>query len=323
MNIELPEGLKEIHEGAFCNTGFTEINFPSTITFFGNETFKGCEKLVSIKFTSPSNTSMNMFENCPKLSYVSLSNSMQMIESYTFKKCEKIVRITLPEDMRIVKTNAFEGCSGIEILEIPQKVCILEPLFISGCNRLKSITVHPRNTHFIIDQGALMTYSKNRLILYPALCQNRNFTIPDEIVLFDDKAFAGVNYLKTIILPDNIKFMSIKHAFVDCTSVDQIIYSGTEELRHNMLFFLKGRIRKVVAPYAYRFNNLGGLMITDRTGEFIPEPTPTVKIIVKKSYTAAYIGILITLTLMISIIVIVIKVTSMPVKTPDALLQNS
>lgn len=317
-SIDLPSSLRSIGESAFKNTGLTDITLPESITEFGDELFRDCQKLQTVNFTSSGNVSISMFHNCQSLAYVFLSKTQMQISSNAFKECKKIVRIRLPEGLKVIKSFAFEDCENLESIEIPENVEIIDPNFAKKCRKVKSITVHPRNQHFIIHQNALFTSDFKRLILYPPLCQERNFSIPEEVSSFDDNVFSSVTYLRTVILPTHINFISIKHAFIDCTSLETIIYEGTEEIRDNLFYFLKGRVTRVYAPYAYPKETLGGLVITERTGQKLPDRTPTPLKVVKKNYKPIYVAASITFVLMISIIIFVIKVTTVQVKKPDA-----
>lgn len=51
--VSLPEGLEEIHEEAFIESGLTNILLPSTVTYIGKDAFKDCKGLTSVTVLNP------------------------------------------------------------------------------------------------------------------------------------------------------------------------------------------------------------------------------------------------------------------------------
>ena len=44
--VTLPDGVREIREKAFANSGLQEITIPESVTFIADDAFSGCDNLV-------------------------------------------------------------------------------------------------------------------------------------------------------------------------------------------------------------------------------------------------------------------------------------
>ena len=88
--VNLTEGLQEIHTGAFMNTtSLKKVNLPEGLLSIESEAFKNCESLEKIIFPS----------------------SLQWIADYAFYGT-KLKYICLPEDLEAVSNGAFGGNVG-------------------------------------------------------------------------------------------------------------------------------------------------------------------------------------------------------------------
>lgn len=103
------------------------------------------------------------FQNCNRLTSVTIPDSVTSIGNYTFFYCTGLTSITIPDSVTSIGKETFKGCSGLTSVEIPNSVtsirdgvfynCIgltsvtigngvesIGKLTFSGCNRLTSVT---------------------------------------------------------------------------------------------------------------------------------------------------------------------------------------
>ena len=92
--VNLPEGITEIGNSAFCNVYFTEINLPSTLKSIGNDAFKYCNDLVSISIPEGV-TSIGdyVFRNCQNLQKIELPNSLNRMGNRIIQNCQSLTAI--------------------------------------------------------------------------------------------------------------------------------------------------------------------------------------------------------------------------------------
>ncbi len=92
-NIEIPETVTKISNGAFVNTGIKRVVFNKKV----KEISAGC------------------FRNCSKLKEVTLPNGLESIEDYMFKNCKNLEWVAIPSSVKQIKCNAFEDCGKVTI----------------------------------------------------------------------------------------------------------------------------------------------------------------------------------------------------------------
>ena len=153
-NITFPTSIEIIDVKAFSNTGFIEIEIPSSITEIHEYAFSDCKLLQ--KFTFEENSQLRqlglyVFQNCPKLETVYIENShfiteigallnIERTHLYFFPPASKIKYFTFPQGVKNMDPAAFYGCSNIVNILFPDDS--LEAISIdgfSGCTHLKFI----------------------------------------------------------------------------------------------------------------------------------------------------------------------------------------
>lgn len=95
--IQLPNTLTEIDDGAFKHSSLERIIIPSSVTKMGYSVFYACESLQSVV----------------------LPDNLTEIDSSTFGFCKSLKHITLPRDLKTVNREAFEN-TGIEEIYLPE-----------------------------------------------------------------------------------------------------------------------------------------------------------------------------------------------------------
>lgn len=183
-SITIPEGYTDIggkwdtyNKGAFINfTSLTTVKLPSTLTYLGSASFKGCTSLATIN----------------------LPNGLTFLGAEAFYGCSSLKSIVLPDSLTAVGANnsytsgtsnyggAFRGCTSLESVTLPSNLKSIECYTFSGCTALKSIELPSGLTSIGYDA---FSYSGLESINLPGLCTS-----------IESNAFAGTN-LKSVILP--------------------------------------------------------------------------------------------------------------------------
>lgn len=130
--VSLPEGLKQINQGAFYYSFVEEVNFPSTLqgisnqAFYGSHirevdmpddlTWMGTEVFEEAYWLTRANLPKNLetipeetFNNCNYLNNVVLPEKLETVNRYAFHECHRLQTI-LPDGLKTVGVRAFEGC---------------------------------------------------------------------------------------------------------------------------------------------------------------------------------------------------------------------
>ncbi|MBE6381992.1 MAG: hypothetical protein E7049_03135 [Lentisphaerae bacterium] len=112
----LPQSVTQIGDDAFAGCKFKGIILPSTLSELSYEAFEGCEKLTQVILgTGLSTINDQSFYYVPKLSTVTLPQSVEYIESCAFEECGmKTSTIYYPRSAGRHR-HAFEDCPAKKI----------------------------------------------------------------------------------------------------------------------------------------------------------------------------------------------------------------
>ena len=251
--VTLPEGLVGINGHAFNSClSLKSVNFPSTLETIDDYAFSGCNNLTSdiilpegltnlgacaffectkIQRAYIPSTVVNFrgggnFENCVKLSIVQFGNGITEIPTGMFSGCISLKTVVLPESVQIIYTNAF-GHTALERLHIPQNVEYINS-YVFDTTVMKNISVDYRNTHFRIDNNALVSYDGTRLIRIISTAVGEEYCIPYGVETLDGKAMESCANLRVVYIPTTVN--KIDYAcFQNCPNLETIYYDGTME----------------------------------------------------------------------------------------------
>ncbi len=262
-SLTLGNGLRHIGEFAFywCSAIKT-LTLPDSVKEIGHSAFSGCVRLSDLDLGSSLSTiAPYAFADCSSLKNVTVPNSVRSIGACAFYNCTSIESMTLPfvgeaKDgdgalhfgyifgatssytgngsyvprtlKKVVLTNAilvedfaFYKCSGIESITLPVTVFYIGEGAFSGCVSLSEI---------VIPDG-LATLGQDAFLG----CESLKYTESDGALYLGnmhDPRLVLVAVKDTNItscrIDSQVKFI-YDGAFKLCTSLKEVIYSGTRE----------------------------------------------------------------------------------------------
>ncbi|MBD5425650.1 MAG: leucine-rich repeat protein [Bacteroides sp.] len=141
--IEIPNSVCKLEEYAFGNSGLRHVTLPLGLTDYGFDikVFKDCQNLESAIIPSSSGLSvlpMGTFRNCPKLTSVSLPNSIKTIGGRAFDYTS-LRTITLPDSLTKIEGCAFIWCTSLESITFPPTLENIEQYAFQHCSNLTSV----------------------------------------------------------------------------------------------------------------------------------------------------------------------------------------
>ena len=106
------------------------------------------------------------FNNCSRLTSITIGNSVTSIGSWAFKSCTGLTSVKIGNGVTSIGYNAFLFCAGLTSITIPDSVTSIGEGAFRGCNNLTSMTlpfVGARATANGYDQvfGYIFGYEKN------------------------------------------------------------------------------------------------------------------------------------------------------------------
>lgn len=183
----------------------TSIIVPDTVTSIGMDTFRGCKKLKKITLPNGiTSIGLDAFAECSGLSSINLPTSLKTLELGTFNGCSNLTEIVIPSGVTTMKADVFLNCTGLSQVVIPPGMVEIAPSSFYGCSKLTSINVADGNPAFTNIDGILYSKDKSALLIYPPGKVAAAITIPGQVKTIGPCAFAGLSYLKSVIIPISV-----------------------------------------------------------------------------------------------------------------------
>lgn len=246
-SVILHDDLEYIGENAFLSTNLVRISLPKTLKYVGGGAFpKGIEIINQSDFLSVRdgliyNREETLLMCClSKKSVISLPDTVEEINPYTFfyndniinidlgKSLRKIGRyafsfckylksIQLPESLEEIGDGAFEECDELYSLEIPPRVKIIGSNIIVCCRSLSEVRC--RSPYFEVVDDAFYDVKEKKLIAYFGI--DREYEVKRGTKIIGKYAFRNITSLKKVTLPKSVTLVEF-FAFDDCTELEEV-----------------------------------------------------------------------------------------------------
>lgn len=155
-DVEIPEGIVGVGEGAFRGCTFVErVLVPDSVRFIEGHAFEGCTSLHGIAIPSVERLGPAVFRGCSSLPSIIVRDVVADIPPYAFKDCTSLEWVRLPARVRSIGDEAFAGCTSLKHVDLPQTVTRVGNRAFSGCTSLHRVDVPPALTS--VGQGAFVT----------------------------------------------------------------------------------------------------------------------------------------------------------------------
>ncbi|MBQ7115656.1 MAG: leucine-rich repeat protein [Clostridia bacterium] len=192
------------------NKSGSTYTMPDSVTEIGEDAFKGCTGLTSVK----------------------LSNNLKIIDSYAFYGCSKLATIDIPDGVTDINSYAFAYCTSLTSIQIPDSVTKLESGALVYCEALAEIFIPDSVTK--IGSGLISgtAYYNNEanwdgegLYIGSHLIRVKALTGPFEVKAgtkaIADSAFYDCYGLTILILPQTIRTIGTS-ALSSCTKLSEV-----------------------------------------------------------------------------------------------------
>ena len=207
--IEFPSSLTYLGPNTFTGNKFKEIVLPNTIKELGQNCFFNSSELESITFSSGMEEIPNFVcETSPKLIKVIIPEGIKKIGMFPFQGAMLLSHITLPESITEVETGAL-GYTGIVDFTFPKNLTYIGAQMFQSCNNLTEITIPETITTI---KGSAFTHCSNL----------RKVTLPSSLKTMENSVFSYCSSLVDVNIPSSIGVMP-SSTFQDCSSLKKIV----------------------------------------------------------------------------------------------------
>ncbi len=118
-----------IGDYAFHGIAINSLLLPSSVTHVGDNAFAVCPNLYDVEMEglkADCTFGNNVFEQCPALQHVTLSEKVKNIGDYMFNQCGLLESIRIPSTCTTIGSSAFQFCFSIHQITIPEGVELIK-----------------------------------------------------------------------------------------------------------------------------------------------------------------------------------------------------
>ncbi len=180
---DIPEGIREIGDAAFCICrNLKSVGIPSSVKRIGDNAFNQCRSLVSAAIPEGAE-----------------------IGDFLFIACSSLESVTLPEGLERITIGMFEWCTSLKAVEIPTTVKVIDDFAFVGCESLESITIPDgvRKIGAAVFSPMLDMEDDTSLTIHPCLSL-KTVVLPDSLTEIGDLAFMGCIFLESVTIPESV-----------------------------------------------------------------------------------------------------------------------
>ena len=232
--IRIPDGVTEIAANCFytpgeddpngwgstdpiSNTNITSVDL-NGVTKIGDNAFKGCMGIKTIK--------------APKL---------ESVGSHSFEGCTALETLDLPM-IKTIGEKAFENANALTSLSLGKSLESIVDNPFQSCTSLTSLTLEEGCANYLVAEGALISRTDGVLCVLAGGVQK--VTLGEECKAIGDNAIFGCKALERLELP-YVKEIGT-NAFVNCTKLAELYLPRLERIKwHHLSFSGVGSLRIV------------------------------------------------------------------------------
>lgn len=248
MAVRLPDTVEKIHYGAFRDCkNLRSINIPACLKYASSHILAGT-KVKEIVFPEGITEigcgndidfggygqCVESFAGMKYLRKVVFPESLKKIGNNAFSDCTALKKITLPDGIEEIKYGAFQN-SGLTEANIPKSLVNISGCIFKGTPFEETLEKEASGDFIIF----------NDVLLYKYIGDDENVVIPDGIEIICDRAFWTAPNVKTVEIPERVKF--INSAF-EYSTVESLVIPDTIDSENDLSFYCCNNLKKIVLP---------------------------------------------------------------------------
>ena len=135
----IPEGVKEIGDGAFKETSIEEITMPNTVDKIGGIAFADCKNLKRVTLNEGLKEIGDGAFSETSIESITTPSTVERIGEGAFSNCKNLKTVTLNEGLKEIGIYALSNTS-IEEITMPNTVNKIGEIAFDDCKKLKTVT---------------------------------------------------------------------------------------------------------------------------------------------------------------------------------------
>lgn len=150
--------------------------------------------------------------------YNGTTYSVTGIGDRAFENCTGLTYVSIPNSVKIIERRSFLGCSSLTSIEIPNSVTNIGYDAFANCSGLGSITVDNDNSYYHSSNYCNAIIEKKNNLLVTGC---KNTVIPNGVEIIGTRSFQGCSGLTSINIPNSVTSIETD-AFVNCSNLRSI-----------------------------------------------------------------------------------------------------
>lgn len=230
LNIEDTCPLTTVSRYAFSRTGLTTFKANGSVVTLDENSFAGCDKLISVSLNGVKTIKAFAFDDCTAVTSVNIPASVETIEYGAFNNCDKLTRYYVSDDNAYFSTDddgsLYDADKTVLICAhrlaankfvIPASVTTIAPYAFYQLTGLKAIDASDTALTTIGEYA----FEGSSLTSFDSTDTN--------LTTIGRKAFYDCKSLTTVILSANTKTIC-ESAFGECTLLTSVTFDGNQKL---------------------------------------------------------------------------------------------
>lgn len=237
-------------------------------------------QIQSVVVEGADNIGSGAFYDCKKLSKVTLSDSIKIIESGAFMECVNLREISFPAGLEEIQDSAFRHCIGLKELYFPETLKTIGGAAFQACEKIKKVIVagntefeyhgytfddHPTGSDEYCDifegcnnlrsagpigSGCNFEFAwKDHIDVFTNWRNLSEVILPDTVTAIPDHAFYGCRSLESIRIPDGVTAIG-SGAFARCDNLKDINLPDGVTSIGNYAFYGCFELKEIQIPEA-------------------------------------------------------------------------
>lgn len=133
------------------------------------------------------------------ISEIKLPSTLKTIEASAFELCISLKEIVFPDSLETIGNTAFADCRNLKKIQIPKNLRSVGICAFTRCTSLESFAVEEGNNGYSNDSyGALFDKTQEKLIVFPAGSQRKNYEMPETVLTISEYAFEKTQNLESV-----------------------------------------------------------------------------------------------------------------------------
>lgn len=235
VDLSSMTGLTTIGDKAFSNCkAITGVSFPTSLTTIPSQCFKGDLALTNVNFAEGMTTvQADAFNGCTRINALAFPSTTTTIASQAFYNNNSLTSLSLNSGLTSIGDSAFStaGSASITSLSIPASVTSIGAKAFYKFAKPTSLTIgtqtastSPAGSCALTSLGSQAFESLTSLAsVYIASDTSVQTTTSPFII--NDSAFKSDTALRSVVLPENVKFLGTP--FIGCTATSTKVYLAT------------------------------------------------------------------------------------------------